>query len=221
VGGKVWFTATGDNAYGWHDPETGQHKVFHWQIKQPYGITGTKDQVWIASYDGSDLYAVVIDRDGTRLERRIDVSEPAVAGRYLEGAPREVRRKYAKDWRVAGIRRLASDGYGRIWTTELHSGRISEWNTRLGSITRIQNVLQPSRPYGIAYDEQGILWVFEQSTNVLTAVRYVGLERDAVHRFPIGRGTARGIAVDRSGRRVWLTISEEGALIAVDFPLED
>lgn len=202
--GVIWFTAQPEGAYGSFDPATGRSRIWTGRIEQPYGIAATPEGVWIAPRRGWSRRVGATGYARGALLYRVD-------GEGGEGGEEMA----TLDVGAAG-RRMAAGPDGRVWLTQFSAGKVTGIDPATGETVVLETLPQPSRPYGITVDDLGRVWYAEAELDALVVYDPALQERRRLA-LPLD-ATVRNIAVDLPRRRVWLPLSDAGALALLRLP---
>lgn len=182
-GGELWFSVQGGNAVGRLDPATGAVRVVRPSVERarPYGIVvGEDGRPWVALF-------------GTNRIASIDPATMAM-------------REYTLPAADARARRLERTADGMVWYVDYARGSLGRLDPRSGDVREwpLPGGAQ-SRPYAMAQDERGGLWMVETG---MRPNRLVGFD-PASGRFstpveiPSGAGTVRHMVYHAPTRTLW------------------
>jgi streptogramin lyase len=243
AGGALWFTSMRDDALGRYRPVPGgtdgpdgarRGDVRVWRVASPerrrgaddpYGIASTPDgRVWVGRQSGSILYRVdllpnsaeVVDLRS--LTDTVDFTEPApirLSQRDLERLPPELVERMRSRRMGVRMRRVAAGPDGRLWVAGHGRGRVVGIHPDTDA-KRILATLDPrSQPYAVAVDPWGRVWYSEQGNDAVVVYDPTRDERRRLP-LPLPGGTVRDIAFDAVRGRVWLPMSDIGAIAVIE-----
>ena len=201
-------------------------------LEDPYGIAATPDgRVWMGRQGGSVLYRLDALPDSLELldfatlptlVDTVDFTEPApipITQQLLERlAPRTIERLRNRR-RGVGMRRVAAGPDGWLWVAGHGHGRVVGIHPDRDE-KRVLATLEPrSQPYAVTVDRWGRVWYSEQGTDAIVVYDPAADQRRRLP-LPLPGGTVRDIAIDAERGRVWLPMSDIGAIAVVELGLE-
>ncbi len=235
--GALWFTSVRDDAVGRYRPDTGGARPGHvriWRVRtpglrhggrDPYGIAATPDgRVWVGRQGGSVLYRVdtlpdsVDTIDLRALTDTVDYTEPApqrVSAEAAERLPPEMIERMRNRRRGVGMRRVAAGPDGRLWVAGHGWGRVVGIDPETGEKRVLANLDSRSQPYAVAVDPWGRVWFSEQGNDAIVVYDPGADERRRMP-LPLAGGTVRDMAIDAERGRIWLPMSDIGAIAVVE-----
>ncbi len=180
--GDIWFTLQGSNKVGFLDVETRAVELIDVPTprSRPYGIVVDEDgRPWV-NLLGTNKLATV--DPGTMELREIELPRE-------DARTRRIALAHGAVWYVD-----YAEGYLGRYTPD--SGAVDEWRLPGG---------EDSRPYAMAADEGGRLWMFETGHD---PNRLVGFDPDtgtffATGTVPSGAGTVRHMVYDPETGHLW------------------
>lgn len=181
--GELWFSVQGGNAVGRLDPASGAVRIV-----RPAG-SGTRPYGLVMAPDGHPWIALF----GTN---RIATVDPATMA----------MREFTLPWENARPRRLERTADGIIWYADYARGTLGRLDPGTGEA---REFAMPggtgSRPYAMAQDDQGRLWLVETGPQ---PNRMVGFDPrtgrfTAPVAIPSGGGTVRHMVYHRPTRTIW------------------
>lgn len=219
----LWFTSRRDDAVGRYDPATGDIRIWREPLpgrrvrySGPYGIAATPDgRVWVGRHGGSHLYRVdALPDTGTV----VDYTEPSpvqLSPEALERLSPETVERFRNRRIGMGMRRVAAGPDGRLWVAGHGRSRVVGMAPD-GSGKRILATLdRRSQPYGVTVDPWGRVWYSEQGTDAIVVYDPVADDRRRMA-LPLEGGTVRDLVVDSERGRVWLPMSDIGAIAVIE-----
>ncbi|MGE3277139.1 MAG: lyase [Vicinamibacterales bacterium] len=187
--GKIWFVGQAGNYLAHLDPATGQQKRY--EIED-----GTNPHTLIVGQDGIVWYAG--NRNG-----RIGRLDPAT------GAITTIMTGEARDPHT-----MVFDGKGHIWFTSQGSNRVGRLHIATGKVDLVTPYEQPSNPYGIVLDPQGVPTVALLRVGVIAKI---DPETLAVTHFKEGDESSRSRRLDiLSDGSIWYGDEARGMLGRID-----
>jgi virginiamycin B lyase len=188
--GSLWYTGQMANVLGRVDPKTG--KVREYKLKTPHsGPHGLKED-----QDGNIWYT----GNTGNLIGKLDPKSGAVT-EYNTGE--------AKDPHT-----LVFDRNGILWFTAQNANRIGRLDPKTGEIKLLTPPTPKSRPYGMAINSKGTVFVDQFGTNSVAAVDPATLQIKE-YKLPDPKARPRRIAIT-SDDMVWYTDYERGFLGRLD-----
>lgn len=182
--GNIWFSSQGANSIGHFNVTTGEAEIMPVERprSRPYGVVMAPDmeRPWYVLF-GTNRLATV---------------DPATMTKTEIDLPREETRP----------RRLAVTSDGMVWYNDYAKGMIGRYNPNDGTFKEwAMPEGEGSRPYAMASDDQGRVWV------VATGIqpnRFVGFDPAtetffASQEVPSGGGTVRHMVYDEATKSIW------------------
>src|SRR2546429_255629 len=190
--GSLWYTGQMANVLGRVDPKTGQVKEFPLKTAHsgPHGLVEDSDgNIWYTGNTGT-------------LIGKLDPKTGAVT-EYPMPDPQ------AKDPPT-----LIFDKAGVLWFTVQNANRIGRLDPNSGEIKLLTPPTPKSRPYGMAVNSKGTVFVVQFGVNSVAAVDPVTLQIRE-YKLPDSGARPRRIAIT-SDDRVWYTDYARGYLGRLD-----
>jgi virginiamycin B lyase len=190
--GSLWYSGQMANVLGRVDPKTGKVKEFHLKTAHsgPHGLMEDKDgNIWYTGNTGA-LIGKLDPKSGAVTEYKMPDPE-------------------AKDPHT-----LVFDQAGILWFTVQNANRIGRLDPKSGEIKLLTPPTPKSRPYGMAVNSKGTVFVVEFGSNKVAAVDPKSL---AIREYPLPDPGARPrrIAIT-SDDIVWYTDNVRGYLGRLD-----
>lgn len=180
--GDIWFTAQWSNHVGRLDTETGEIQLVDIPAERarPYGIkVDSNDHPWIVLFGTNKLATV----------------DPATMRLSMFDLPRENARPRRLEITPDDIVWYGDYATGNLGRFDPINGKVREWPLPGGA---------GSRPYGMALDEQGTIWIAEGGTpNRLVAFDTESERFTGVTDIPRSRGAVRHMYFHRPNREIW------------------
>jgi virginiamycin B lyase len=190
--GSLWYTGQMANVLGRVDPKTGQVKEYPLKTEHsgPHGLVEDKDgNIWYTGNTGA-------------LIGKLDPKTGAVT-EYPMPDPE------AKDPHT-----LIFDKAGILWFTVQNANRIGRLDPKSGEIKLLTPPTPKSRPYGMALNSKGTVFVVQFGTNSVAAVDPATLQIKE-YKLPDPGARPRRIAIT-SDDVVWYTDYARGYLGRLD-----
>jgi virginiamycin B lyase len=190
--GSLWYTGQMANVLGRLDPKTGQFKEYPLKTKNsgPHGLVEDRDgNIWYTGNTGA-------------LIGRLDPKTGAVT-EYPMPDPE------AKDPHT-----LIFDKSGILWFTVQNANRIGRLDPKTGEIKLLAPPTPKSRPYGMALNSKGTLFVVQFGVNSVASVDPVTLQIRE-YKLPDAAARPRRIAIT-SDDIVWYSDYSRGYLGRLD-----
>src|SRR5881392_3376336 len=190
--GALWYTGQMNNVLGRLDPKTGRFKEFPLKTPHsgPHGLVEDKDgDIWYTGNTGA-------------LIGRLD-PKTGVVTEYPMPDPN------AKDPHT-----LIFDKAGVLWFTVQNANRIGRLDPKSGEIKLLTPPTPKSRPYGMAVNSKGTVFVVQFGANSVAAVDPATLAIRE-YKLPDPGARPRRIAIT-SDDRVWYTDYARGYLGRLD-----
>jgi len=145
--GRVWFVGQAGDYAAVFDPETEAFRRYDLpEGAAPHTIYVTRDQqVWYAG--NGDAHIGRID-PATGAITRVDMPDGALKDPHT----------------------IFEDSTGRLWFTAQWANQIGRYDRETGEIAHVAVPTERARPYGIAIDDNDIVWVVLLGTNKLARI---------------------------------------------------
>lgn len=178
--GNIWFTVQQGNKVGLLDTASGEFSLHSVETEnaRPYGLVVHQDQPWIVYFASNEVAAV---KDGT-----------------LQVFP--LPRKNTLPRRIA----VTSDG--SVWYVDYGNGYLGRLNPDSGEVKEWQAPARTqSRPYAMAADKKGWLWLVETGVQPNRLVGFNPTAETFTDPVPIpsGGGTVRHMVYDPDSHSLW------------------
>jgi len=190
--GSLWYTGQMANALGRVDPKTGKVREYHLKTAHsgPHGLVEDKDgNVWYTGNTGA-------------LIGKVDPKTGAVTEYPMP------------DPQVKDPHTLIFDQAGILWFTAQGGNRIGRLDPKTGEIKLLALPTPKSRPYGMAVNSKGTVFVVQFGTNSVAAVDPATLQVSE-YKLPDPKARPRRIAIT-SDDIVWYTDYGRGYLGRLD-----
>jgi virginiamycin B lyase len=190
--GSLWYSGQMANVHGRVDPKTGKVKEYHLKTAHsgPHGLMEDKDgNIWYTGNTGT-LIGKLDPKTGADTE--YSMPDPT-----------------AKDPHT-----LIFDQAGILWFTVQNANRIGRLDPKSGEIKLLTPPTPKSRPYGMALNSKGTVFVVQFGTNGVAAVDPVTLAIRE-YKLPDPEARPRRIAIT-SDDIVWYTDYARGYLGRLD-----
>jgi virginiamycin B lyase len=190
--GSLWYTGQMANVLGRVDPRTGQVKEFPLKTPHsgPHGLVEDRDgNIWYTGNTGA-LVGRLDPRTGAVTEFRMpeaDATDPHT---------------------------LVFDRSGILWFTVQAANRVGRLDPATGAIRLVAMPTAGARPYGMAVDSRGTVFVVEFGTNGVAAIDPATMAVRE-YKLPNAGSRPRRIAIS-SDDKVWYTDYARGALGRLD-----
>lgn len=214
--GYLWFTSRRDGIIGRYDPVSGGTRLWPDRVPKPYGIAATPDgRVWVGSHGGSVLYRVDALPDSGRTVDYTEAGRLRVPEEVLDRLSPEEAERFRNPRIGIGMRRIAAGPDGRLWAAGHRRGRVLGIDPDTGDRQTLASLDRQSQPYAVAVDPWGRVWYSEQGTDAIV-VYDPAADRRVRYPLPLPGGTVRHMAIDADRGRVWLPMSDLGAIAVVE-----